>query len=209
MNLDVVIRIMLVDDHPMMRAGLRAALNDESDMKVVAEIADGGTAIEAFPRYLPDLVIMDLQMPGIDGIQAIRGIREIALQVPIVVLTSYPGDARVKRALASGATSYLLKTASSKEITDCVRAAYLGRRHVTTEVMADVNVHQGMEALNPRELSVLELASQGMSNREIGAYLHVAEETVKTRMKSILSKLNANDRTHAVKIAIQRGFLDS
>jgi DNA-binding NarL/FixJ family response regulator len=208
MNLDVVIRIMLVDDHPMMRAGLRSALNDEPDMKVVAEVADGLDAIDAFPRCTPDLVVMDLQMPRMDGIQAIKALHEMAPLIPIVVLTTYPGDARVNRALASGATSYLLKTSSSREITDSVRAAFLGRRHVTTEVLDDVHVYQGMEQLNPRELSVLELASQGLSNREIGEYLHVAEETIKTRMKSILSKLNANDRTHAVRIAIQRGFLD-
>jgi DNA-binding NarL/FixJ family response regulator len=208
MNLDVVIRIMLVDDHPMMRAGLRSALNDESDMKVVAEVADGLDAIEALPKCTPDLVVMDLQMPRMDGIQAIQNIHNMAPLIPIVVLTTYPGDARVNRALASGATSYLLKTSSSREITDTIRAAFLGRRHVTTEVLGDVHAYKGTEQLNVRELSVLELASQGLSNREIGDYLHVAEETVKTRMKSILAKLNANDRTHAVRIAIQRGFLD-
>jgi len=208
MNLDVVIRIMLVDDHPMMRAGIRASLNDEPDMKVVVELADGQDAIEAFPKYTPDLVVMDLQMPRTDGIQAIKCIHEMAPQTPIVVLTTYSGDARVNRALSSGATSYLLKTASSREITDTLRAAFLGRRHVTSEVLDDVHGHHGEEQLNARELSVLELASQGLSNREIGVYLRVAEETIKSRMKAILAKLNANDRTHAVRIAIRRGFLN-
>jgi DNA-binding NarL/FixJ family response regulator len=204
-----IIRIMIADDHPMMREGLRSTLEDERDMKVVAEVSNGAEAIEHFGLSDPDVVLMDLQMPRVDGTRAIAAIREQDPQVPIVVLTTYPGDARVTRAMAVGATSYLLKTASSEEIIATIRAAFCGRRHVAPDVLEDVSAHQGMEALSPRELSVLRLASQGMSNREIGESLHIAEETVKTRMKSILSKLNAHDRTHAVTIAIHRGFLDT
>lgn len=209
MSQSKIIRIMIADDHPMMREGLRSTLEDERDMKVVAEVSNGAEAIEQFGMFNPDVVLMDLQMPRVDGTRAIAAIREQDHLVPIVVLTTYPGDARVTRAMAVGATSYLLKTASSEEIIATIRAAFFGKRHVAPDVLQDVSAHQGMEGLSPRELSVLRLASQGMSNREIGASLHIAEETVKTRMKSILSKLNAHDRTHAVTIAIQRGFLDT
>lgn len=209
MPVDAIIRILIVDDHPMMREGLRSVLEDERDMKVVGEAADGVEGVQAFHESRPDVVLMDLQMPRMDGIQAIQEIHEAAPDTPIVVLTTYPGDARVSRAMTLGAMSYLLKTASRPDIVSAVRSAMLGRRHVAAELSQDVSEHQGMEPLNPRELSVLRLAAQGKSNREIGDVLHVAEDTIKTRMKTILSKLNANDRTHAVTIAIRRGFIDS
>lgn len=177
-------------------------------MKVVGEASDGGDAISQFRSLLPTVALVDLQMDPIDGVQAIVEIHREFPEAPLVVLTTYPGDARVLRALRSGAMSYLLKTASSEEIVRTVRFAADGKKVVAAEIMQDVNAHQGSEALTPRELMVLRLVAQGLSNRAIGDGLRVSEDTIKTRMKSILSKLGAKDRAHAVTIAIRRGFLD-
>lgn len=207
-SVDRIIRILIVDDHPMMREGLRSTLERERDMKVVGEASDGGDAISQFRSLLPTVALVDLQMDPIDGVQAIVEIHREFPEAPLVVLTTYPGDARVLRALRSGAMSYLLKTASSEEIVRTVRFAADGKKVVAAEIMQDVNAHQGSEALTPRELMVLRLVAQGLSNRAIGDGLRVSEDTIKTRMKSILSKLGAKDRAHAVTIAIRRGFLD-
>lgn len=203
-----IIRILIADDHPMMRAGLRATLEIERDMKVVGEASDGAEVVAMFHHLDPDVTLIDLQMPRVDGLAAITQIREALPTAVLIVLTTYPGDARVTKAMSLGATSYLLKVASSEEIVATVRGAIDGRRHVADEVIQDVHAHQGMEPLNARELAVLRLAAQGKSNRAIGEVLNLSEETVKTRMKAILSKLNASDRTHAVSIAIRRGFLE-
>jgi DNA-binding NarL/FixJ family response regulator len=205
---DRIIRILIVDDHPMMREGLRSTLERERDMKVVGEASDGGEALTQFRELRPTVTLIDLQMPRVDGIQAIVDIHHESPDAPLIVLTTYPGDARVTRAIAMGAMSYLLKTASSDEIVRTVRFAADGKKVVATEVLQDVHAHQGQETLNPRELVVLRLAAQGKTNRAIGDALHVSEDTIKTRMKSILAKLNAKDRTHAVTIAIRRGFID-
>ncbi|PTR34437.1 LuxR family two component transcriptional regulator [Luteibacter sp. OK325] len=205
---EIIIRVLIADDHPMMREGLRSTLEIERDMKIVGEVADGAEAVESFARLRPDVVIMDLQMPRYDGAYAIEAIRSACPDASIVVLTTYLGDARVSRAMALGATSYLLKTASSDEIVATVRSAFVGRSHISPNALEDMGAHRGAEPLSTRELAVLRLASQGLGNREIGEELSLAEETVKTRMKSILAKLHANDRTHAVTIAIVRGFLD-
>jgi DNA-binding NarL/FixJ family response regulator len=205
---DRIIRILIVDDHPMMREGLRSTLERERDMKVVGEASDGGEALTLFRELQPTVTLIDLQMPRVDGIQAIVDIHHASPEAPLIVLTTYPGDARVTRAIALGAMSYLLKTASSEEIVRTVRFAADGKKVVASEVLQDVHAHQGQETLNPRELVVLRLAAQGKTNRAIGDALHVSEDTIKTRMKSILAKLNAKDRTHAVTIAIRRGFID-
>jgi|ERR1700754_75956 DNA-binding NarL/FixJ family response regulator len=205
---EFIIRILIADDHPMMREGLRSTLEIERDMKIVGEVADGAEAVESYARLHPDVVLMDLQMPRYDGAYAIEAIRSASPDASIVVLTTYLGDARVSRAMALGATSYLLKTASSDEIVATVRSAYCGRRHISPNALDSMGTYRGAELLSARELGVLRLAARGMSNREIGEELELAQETVKTRMKSILSKLHANDRTHAVTIAILRGILD-
>lgn len=192
----------------MMRAGLCATLEAERDMKVVGEASDGAEAVSMFHVLRPDVVLIDLQMPRIDGLGAIAQIRRATPTAAIIVLTTYPGDARVNKAMSLGAMSYLLKVASSEEIVTTIRGATEGRRHVASEVIQYVHAHQGTESLNVRELCVLRLAAQGNSNRAIGDALNLSEETVKTRMKAILGKLNASDRTHAVSIAIRRGFLD-
>jgi DNA-binding NarL/FixJ family response regulator len=205
---DRIIRILIVDDHPMMREGLRSTLEKERDMKVVGEAADGAEAIAQFRQLQPTVTLLDLQMAPVDGIQAIGEIHAEFPEAPLVVLTTYPGDARVTRAMKSGAMSYLLKTASSEEIVKTVRLAADGMKMVAPAVLQDINAHHGHEALTPRELMVLRMVAQGLANRAIGVALRVSEDTIKTRMKSILAKLDANDRSHAVTIAVRRGFID-
>lgn len=201
--------ILVVDDHPVMRDGLRAIIGQHPDLNVVGEAGDGGEAIEQFRKLRPDLALVDLQMPGMDGLQAITIIRNEFPEATIIVLTSYPGDARVARAFTLGVTSYLLKTARSDEIVQAIRNAMAGRHTVAPEVARQVARHTGDEALTEREICVLRWVAKGRSNRQIAGTLHISEDTVKARMKNILGKLGADDRTHAVMIAIARGFIDS
>ncbi|QDE37718.1 response regulator transcription factor [Luteibacter pinisoli] len=207
-SVDRIIRILIVDDHPMMREGLRSTLERERDMKVVGEASDGSDAVARFRDLRPSVTLIDLQMAPVDGLQAIVDIHGEFPDAPLIVLTTYPGDARVARALQSGAMSYLLKTSSSEEIVRTVRGAADGKKVLATEILQDVTAHQGLESLTHRELLVLQMVAQGFTNRAIGDVLRVSEDTIKTRMKSILAKLGANDRAHAVTIAIRRGFLD-
>jgi DNA-binding NarL/FixJ family response regulator len=202
------LRILIADDHPLMRDGLRAACEREPDMVVVGEAADGAETIAMYARLRPDAVLMDLQMPNVDGLQAIAAIRALVPDAFVVVLTTYPGDARVARAISLGAKSYILKTSSRAEITAALRVARGGRSTIPAEIAADLDAHRGMDSLSDRELTVLRMIAAGKQNRHIGEALHVSEETVKSRVKHILAKLQASDRTHAVTIAIRRGFLD-
>jgi len=201
-------RILIADDHPMIRDGLRAMLSAEHDMVVVGEAGDGKEAIEGYRDLRPDLLLIDLQMPEIDGLQAISIIREEFADAAIIVLTSFLGDARVARAFALGARSYLLKTARAQEIVRAIRGALVGRRTIASDVAQQVAQHMGEEQLTDRETSILKLVAQGRSNRNIADALFISEDTVKARLKSIMRKLNADDRTHAVMIAIGRGFID-
>ncbi|GLQ45908.1 DNA-binding response regulator [Dyella lipolytica] len=201
--------ILIVDDHPVMRDGLRAVIEQEPDMEVVGEAADGREAIEQFQKLLPDIMLIDLQMPDVDGLQAITTIRSEFPDAIIIVLTTFPGDARVVRAFTLGATSYLLKTARRDEIIKAVRSALSGRHTVAPEVAQEIASHTGHEGLTEREIGVLKLVSEGHSNRDIAHALCISEDTVKARMKSIMGKLDAEDRTHAVMIAIRRGFMDA
>ena len=201
--------ILVVDDHPVMRDGLRAVIEQESDMEVTGEAADGKDAIEQFRKLLPDVMLIDLQMPVMDGLQAITTIRSEFPDATIIVLTTFPGDARVVRAFTLGATSYLLKTARREEIIKAIRSALTGRHIVAPEVAQEIASHAGREGLTDREIVVLSLVAQGRSNRHIAEALNITEDTVKARMKSIMAKLGAEDRTHAVMIAVKRGFLDS
>lgn len=206
---DGVIRVLVTDDHPVMRDGLCAAIAQESDMEVVGEAGDGAEAIERYRALQPDVTLIDLQMPNVDGLEAIKAIRAEFPRAVMVVLTTFPGDARVTRAMKLGAMSYLLKSACREEILQAVRIAAAGRHVVAAEAAQNIANHLGSESLTLRELSVLRLVAEGKSNRAIAEALCVSEDTVKARMKSILAKLDAEDRTHAVTIAMRRGFIDS
>lgn len=201
--------ILVVDDHPVMRDGLRAVVEQESDMEIIGEASDGKEAIEQFRKLLPDVMLIDLQMPVMDGLQAITSIRSEFPDATIIVLTTFPGDARVIRAFTLGATSYLLKTARREEIVKTIRSALAGRHIMAPEVAQEIASHACREGLTDREIVVLSLVAQGRSNRHIAEALNITEDTVKARMKSIMAKLSAEDRTHAVMIAVKRGFLDS
>lgn len=203
------IRILIADDHPLMRDGLRAAIAQEEDMEVVGEASDGAQAIERHRALQPDVTLIDLQMPNVDGLEAIQAIRAEFPSALMVVLTTFPGDARVTRAMKLGAISYLLKSACREEILRAVRAAAAGHHMVAAEAAQSIANHLGSESLTLRELSVLRLVAEGKSNRDIAHALNISEDTVKARMKSLMAKLDAEDRTHAVTIAIRRGFMES
>ena len=187
--------ILIVDDHPVMRDGLRAVIEQEADMEVSGEAADGKEAIELFRKLLPDIMLIDLQMPVMDGLQAITAIRSEFPDATIIVLTTFPGDARVVRAFTLGATSYLLKTARRDEIVKAIRGALTGRHIVALEVAQEIASHARRERLTDREIVVLSLVAQGRSNSQIAEALNITEDTVKARMKNIMAKLGAEDRT--------------
>jgi len=204
-----IIRVLVTDDHPLMRDGLKGAIDRELDMKVVGEASDGAEAIEQFRSLLPDVTLLDLQMPNVDGLQAIEAIREEYPLAKIIVLTTYPGDARVMKAMTLGATSYLLKSAPGSDILKAIRGTMFGEHTLAPEMARDLASHLGSEALTVREIAVLKLVAAGKGNRAIAEQLNLSEETIKSRMKNILVKLGATDRTHAVTIAVKRGFMDS
>lgn len=206
---DEPIRVLIADDHPIMRDGVAAAIDSDAGMVVAAQAADGAEAIVRYRECRPDVALVDLQMPGVDGLQAIATIAAESPSARIIVLTSYPGDARVKRALSLGASAYLLKTATREEILAAIRSVMGGRRVVASEVASDIASHAWSEMLSERELSVLRLVAMGNTNKRIADMLCVSEDTVKARLKNIMTKLGATDRTHAVTLARNRGFFDS
>ncbi|HSI47915.1 MAG TPA: response regulator transcription factor [Ideonella sp.] len=201
------IRLLAVDDHPLMRQGIASLIMSQPDMRLVAEAADGDEALQQYRSHRPDVVLMDVQMPGRDGIEAIEAIVADDPGARIVVLTTYEGDVQALRALKAGARGYLLKNMVRKELLDAIREVHAGKRHIPTAVAAMMGLHSYGEALSPRELQVLRQLKQGGTNRQIADALCLSEDTVKTHMKSILSKLGATDRTQAVVIALQRGFI--
>lgn len=203
-----VIRILVVDDHPLLREGIAALVGGQSDMAVVAHGCNGREGVEKFQTHAPDITLMDLQMPDMNGIEAINAIREKAPDARIIVLTTYAGDVQVLRALESGARAYLLKNLLHKELLETIRAVHAGRKTMSPSLAADLAEHSGEDSLTPREIDVLRLIAAGHANKEIGAQLSVTEETVKSRVKSILSKLHANDRTHAAMIGVKRGIIN-
>lgn len=205
--LDLPIRLMVVDDHPMLREGIAAVIEGRQDMVLVAEACDGYDAVEKYRAQRPDIVLMDLQMPRMSGIEAITIIRREFPDARILVLTTYKGDARAVQALKAGAQGYMLKSALRKELIDTIRQLGEGRRCIPPEVASEIANHALDDALTLREVSVLACVASGNSNKVVAGLLAISEETVKAHMKNILAKLGAKDRTHAVTIAIRRGII--
>jgi DNA-binding NarL/FixJ family response regulator len=203
-----LIRILTVDDHALLRNGIAGLVNAEPDMKMIAEAATGVEAIKQFKQHHPDITLMDLQMPEMSGIEAIIGIRSDFPEARIIVLTTYSGDVQVVRALRAGARGFLLKGRVNRELLDVIRSVHAGQKRIPPEIAADLAEHAGEEDLSARELEVLGLVARGNANKEIAARLTITEETVKSHITKILSKLGANGRTHAVTIALKRGVID-
>jgi DNA-binding NarL/FixJ family response regulator len=202
------ISVLTVDDHPLLRSGIAAVLEGEEDILVVGEATNGKEAVENFRVLRPDVTLMDLQMPVMNGIDAILAIRREFPSARIVILTTYDGDAQAVRALKAGAAGYLLKNMLREELVNTIRSIHAGRRRVPAEIAAEIAEHVADETLTGREVEVLRKVAAGTPNKIIASQLAISEATVKTHMKSILLKLGANDRTHAVTIAMKRGFLD-
>lgn len=202
------IGILVVDDHPLLRDGLAALLDMQPDMRLLGEAADGEEAVAQYLALHPDVVLMDLQLPGVDGVEAITRIRHHDPRARIIVLTTYRGDVQALRALKAGAMGYLLKSMLRKDLLDTIRHVHSGRRSIPPEIASEIATHVADDALSAREVEVLGEVAGGRSNKMIAAHMGISEETVKTHMKSILAKLGANDRTHAVTIALKRGILD-
>lgn len=202
------ITVLTIDDHALLRDGIRLTLADQPDLLLVAEAASGAEGIEQFRLHRPDVTLMDLQMPDMNGIDALRQIRTEFPQARIVVLTTFGGDAKAVRALKSGASGFILKDMLRKELRDTIRAVHAGRRVIPADVAIDVAQHSDSEALSQREVDVLTEVAKGHSNKQIAAKFTVSEETVKGYMKSILPKLGVSDRTLAVVVAIKRGIID-
>ena len=209
MSIEQKIRVLTVDDHPLLRSGIEAVLQRAQDILVVGEAANGQEAVESFRILRPDVTLMDLQMPVMNGIDAILTIRTDYPAARFVVLTTYEGDVQALRALKAGATGYLLKSTLREELIDTIRTIHAGRRRIPSEIAAGIVDHVAEDALTDREIEVLRKVATGTSNKIIASQLSLSEATVKCHMKSILSKLGANDRTHAVTIAMKRGFLDA
>jgi DNA-binding NarL/FixJ family response regulator len=191
-----------------MRGGIAALIGNQTDMEVVAEASDGREALEQFREHRPDITLMDLQMPRMNGIDAIGAIRAEFPEARIIILTTHAGDVQVSRALRAGARAYLLKASLRNELLETIRAVHAGQKRLSAEVAAEIAEHSADDALTPREVDVLLLVGKGNANKAIAAQLSLTEETVKSHIRNILSKLQANDRTHAVAIAVKRGIVD-
>ena len=202
------IRVLAVDDHPLLREGISALLAAQPDMKLVAEASNGREAIEQYRIHRPDVTLMDLQMPEMNGVDAMIAICGEFPGARIIVLTTYAGDIQVIRALKAGARGYLLKNLLRKELLETIRVVHAGQKRIPPDVATGLAEHATDDALSAREIEVLRLISGGNANKEIAAQLSITEETVKGHIKNILAKLGANDRTHAVTIGLKRGIID-
>ena len=200
------IRVLAVDDHPMMLYGITSSLAGQPDMECVGEASNGREALEQFKALRPDVTLLDLNMPEVDGLQALIAIRNEFPQARIVVLTTYKGDVLAQRALKAGALGYLLKSSLRKDLMAAIRAAHAGKRYVPPEIAVDIAEHVGAEELSAREVEVLRQVAQGFSNKQIGAQIGISDETVKTHLKSAFAKLNVSDRTQAIAVAVSRGI---
>lgn len=203
-----LIRVLSVDDHALLREGIASLIATQPDIKVVAEASNGREAVELFRQHRPDITLMDLQMPEMSGIDALGAIRAEFPDARIIVLTTYKGDVQVMRALQAGARAYLLKSLMRKDLLDTIRAVHAGEKRMSPAVAQEIAEHATDDTLTLREIDVVRLIAVGKGNKEIAAQLSVTEETVKAHIRNILGKLNANDRTHAVTIAIKRGIIN-
>lgn len=205
---DAAIRILSVDDHPLLREGVAALLAGQADMKLVAEASNGREAVDQFRAHRPDVTLMDLQMPEMNGVEAMVAICQEFPSARIIVVTTYAGDALVLRALNAGARAYLLKSLLRKELLETIRLVHAGHKRIQPAVATELAEHVTDDALSPREVDVLRLIADGNANKAIAGQLSITEETVKGHVKNILAKLAANDRTHAVTIGLKRGIID-
>lgn len=201
------IRILAADDHPLLRAGIAALIGTERDMQLVAEAATGRETVERFRVVRPDVTLLDIQMPEMSGIDALIAIRSEFPAAKVIILTTYGGDMLAQRALKAGAYAYVLKGLVRKDLLDTIRAVHIGQKRIHPEVAAELAAHLGEDPLSEREIEVLRLVAAGNSNKEIGVRLSITEHTVKAHLKRIIAKLGANDRTHAVSLALDRGVL--
>ena len=202
------IRILSVDDHPLIRQGIAGLVAAETDMNVIAEAANGRDAIQQFRQHRPDITLMDIQMPEMNGLEAIIAIRDEFPEARIIVLTTYAGDMQALRALKAGARAYLLKDSLHKELLTTIRAVQAGKKSISPEVSFQLAEHATDDALTPAEVRVLRLIAEGHANKEIAAQLSTSEDTVKGQVRNILSKLGAKDRTHAAMIGLKRGIIE-
>jgi DNA-binding NarL/FixJ family response regulator len=202
------IRILVVDDHPVILQGIAGLIAVEPDMQMVAEAANGREALQQFRKHRPDVTLMDLQMPEMSGLDATSAIRAEFPEARIIVLTTYAGDAQALRALKAGARAYLLKSSLRRELLDTIRAVHAGKKSISAEVSVQLAEHAAQETLTPLEVDVLRLIAEGKANKEIAGRLSLNEDAVKRQVRSILSKLDAGDRTHAVTIGLRRGIIE-
>jgi DNA-binding NarL/FixJ family response regulator len=202
------IRILVVDDHPVVREGVETLVRRQPDMRIVAQAANGREAIEQFREHHPDVTLMDLQMPEMNGLDALIALRSEFSEARVIVLTTYVGDVQVLRAIKSGARAYLLKNALHKELLDTIRAVHAGKKYISSDATFELAEHATDAALTPAEVRVLRLIAEGNANKEIAAQLSVSEDTVKGQVRNVLSKLGAKDRAHAAMIGVKRGIIE-
>jgi len=205
--MDPLIRVMSVDDHPLLRQGLAAIINLENDMTLVAEAASGAEAIEAHRAHSPDVTLMDLRLPDMSGVDCLSAIRLVSPTARVVMFSTYEGDVEIQRSLKAGARGYLLKTTPPDELIETIRLVHAGKRRIPSDLAATMAEHVAEDALSPREIEVLRLVAEGNRNRQIAERLFISKETVKAHLKHVLLKLGAGDRTQAVTIAVRRGFI--
>ncbi|HEY8563121.1 MAG TPA: response regulator transcription factor [Pyrinomonadaceae bacterium] len=207
MSEEKIIRVLSVDDHPLMHEGIAALINNQPDMTLVAEASDGRSALERFRAHQPDVTLMDLRLPDMSGIEAMASILKEFPKARVIILTMFEGDVEIQRALKAGARGYMLKTMPPKELIKVIRRVHAGKKHIPPEIAANLAEHFSNDQLTPRETEVLAQIAEGNRNRDIAERLFISEETVKVHIKHIMDKLGASDRTQAVAIAIRRGII--
>jgi DNA-binding NarL/FixJ family response regulator len=207
MSASARIRVLSVDDHPLLREGISAMIKSQPDMEMVAEASTGREGIERFRQHHPDITLMDLRLPDMNGIEAMAAIRGEAAEARVIILTTFEGDVEIQRALEAGARGYLLKSMPPKELLDGIRQVHAGKKRIPPEIVAHLAEHLSDETLTAREVEVLRQVAGGNRNRDIAEHLFISEETVKVHVKHVMDKLGASDRTEAVAIALRRGII--